>query len=108
MNYNLENMTEWELDKAMFLIKTAKSYGMDLSGYGELSVNPNSGYTYLWLEDYPFTIYMPITCDLTREDVWALYTCPYDGEEIEDSLSDFSNLDELYEWTEKLSEEKEN
>ena len=104
MNTHFENMTNWEIDKAHFLIKSALEYDMKISGYGELNVNPNSGYTYLWLEDYPFCLYMPISCDLIKSDVYVLWTNFENGEEVEESLSSFGSLDHIYEWVSKLEE----
>jgi len=104
MNYNnLNSMVNWERQKAMFLVQQAESLGMDVDGYGELAVNPNSGYTYLWLEDYNFTLYMPITCELVKNDIWALYSCPIDGEEIETDLEDHPTLKELEIWADEQS-----
>lgn len=90
-------MVGWERQKAMYLIQIAEGLGMDIDGYGELGVNPNSGYTYLWLEDYNFTLYMPINCDLKTSDVYALYSSPETGEEYEIELYNKS-LDDLSGW----------
>ena len=106
MNYKLDTMGSWERSKSCFLIETAQNLGMNVSGYGELAVNPNSGYTYLWLEDYSFTLYMPISCELKKSDVYVLWTNPETGEEIEESLSEFSDLDDIYNWIETLEAEE--
>ena len=98
----LNNMCEWEREKAMFLVKVAKDLDMDTEGYGIIDVNPNSGYTYLWLENYNFTLFMPINCDLVKNDVYALWTNSNNGDEIEKSLKEDTTLKELEEWTEKL------
>lgn len=103
MKTNYENMCKWEIEKAIFLQKTAVDLGMDLTGYGEVAVNQNSGYTYLWLEDYSFTLYMPINCDLLKTDVWALWTNPEDGEEHETNLISDTTLNDLEQWAEKLA-----
>ncbi len=103
METNYKNMVKWELEKAVYLQKIAVDLGMDLTGYGEVSVNPNSGYTYLWLEDYSFALYMPINCDLVKTDVVALWTNPEDGEEIEFDLKDETTLNDLIDWAEELS-----
>ena len=112
MNYNqLNEMCGWERQKALYLIQTAEEIGMDVDGYGELGANPNSGNVYLWSEDYPFCLYMPINCDLKESDIWVCYSDPYDGEEIEDALDEFNNLAAIEAWCEGLqekSEEKEN
>ena len=98
----LNDMCEWEREKAMYLIKVAKDLNMNTNGYGELSVNNNSGYTYLWLEDYMFTLYMPITCDLQKSDIYALWTNFNNGEEIEMSLDESTTLEDLEEWVSEL------
>ena len=96
MNVNYDKMGKWELEKAIFLQSVAVKLGMDVSGYGEVSVNPNSGYTYIWLEDYPFSLYMPISCDLNIDDVYCLWSNPEDGEEIEKELTEETTLEDLY------------
>jgi hypothetical protein len=96
MKTNYETMTSWEIEKASYLILTAKELGMKLDCYGEVSVNPNSGYTYIWLEDYEFTLYMPINCDLQREDVYVLFTDFETGEETEESLAEFQDINDIY------------
>lgn len=106
MKYNFETMTDWELDKANFLIQTARQLGMNLKGYGELSVNQNSGYTYLWSEDYPFTLYMPITCELDKESIYVLYTNMENGDEIEESLVEFEDIDSIYRWVDLLENQE--
>ena len=104
VNYDsLNNMCEWEQEKALYLIKRAKELGMDTTGYGELAVNPNSGYTYLWLEDYSFSLYMPINCDLVNKDVVALWTNPENGEDQE--LVEFESLEEVENWVDELIKE---
>jgi hypothetical protein len=105
MTTNLEKMTKWEVQKATFLILMAKDLEMDIHCYGELDVNQNSGYTYLWLEDYDFTLYLPINCDLKREDVYVLWTNHHTGEEIEESLEEFNDLQDINEWVKKLENE---
>lgn len=107
MKTNYENMFKWEIEKAIFLQKVAVDLGMDVSGYGEVAVNPNSGYTYLWLEDYSFCLYMPINCDLIKEDVYALWSNPVTGEEIEMSLENETTLNDLENWVESLDKEIE-
>ena len=95
-------MCRWELEKAIFLQKTAVDLGMDLTGYGEVSVNPNSGYTYLWLEDYQFTLYMPVNCELKKTQVYALWSNPENGEEIEMPLKNKTTLSMLESWCQNL------
>jgi hypothetical protein len=100
MTPKYDTMCEWEKEKALYLQKIALDLGMRIDGYGELAVNPNSGYTYLWLEDYNFTLYMPISCELKKSDVWALWTNPEDGEEIEISVGR-RTLENLEAWASK-------
>lgn len=105
MKTNFETMTSWEIEKGAYLTLTAKSLGMDLQSYGELSVNEYSGHTYLWLEDYEFTLYMPINCELKREDVYVLYTDMETGEEHDESLAQFVVLNDITEWIEEIKNE---
>jgi hypothetical protein len=98
MTTNYDQMTSWEIEKASYLILTAKELGMKLDSYGEVSVNPNSGYTYIWLEDYGFSLYMPINCDLQRKDVYVLLNDYETGEEIDESLEHFESLKDIYEF----------
>jgi hypothetical protein len=98
MKTNYETMTSWEIEKASYIILTAKELGMDLNSYGEVNVNLNSGYTYLWLEDYDFSLYMPINCELKREDVYVLHTDFETGEEVEESLIHFESINDINEW----------
>lgn len=93
----LNNMESWERKKAMFLIETAESLGMDIEGYGGIGVNQNSGYTYLWSEDFPFTLYMPINCELDRNDVYVMFTNYENGDEEEIVLGN-RNLKDVYEF----------
>ena len=105
MEMKINNMCDWERKKAIFLLNIAENLGMDTSSYGELDVNSNSGYTYLWLEDYNFSLYMPISCELQKTDIYALWTNPEDGEEIEIELEDGTTLKYLEDWASSLGEE---
>lgn len=95
---NFGNFCGWEKYKALFILKTALDLGMDISGYGVLDVNPNSGNTYLWLEEYNFCLRMPTCCELEISDVVASYTDSYDGEETEINLTRLTTLSELEKW----------
>lgn len=101
MNAHLDTMCDWERKKAVYLLHLAETLGMNTSGYGELTVNPNSGHTYLWLEEYDFTLYLPITCELQKSDVLALWTNPNDGEEREIELAESTTLEDLERWAQK-------
>jgi hypothetical protein len=102
MKLDFTKLEGWELTKAIYLVTCAKNLGMNLNSYGEIAVNPNSGYTYLWSEDYPFTLYMPIDCKLNEFHVYVLYTNSEDGEETERPLSDFEDIDQIYDWVNSL------
>lgn len=102
MTTNYEKMCKWELEKAVFLQKIAVDLDMNLTGYGEVSVNPNSGFTYLWLEDYPFCLYMPINCDLIKTDVCAIWVNMENGDEEEFDLEGDTTLSDLEEWVNDL------
>ncbi len=86
MTVTYENFASWEQEKAVYLQKIAIELGMDLDGSGEIGVNRSSGYTYLWLEDYSFVLYLSIACELKKHDVWVMYTNSDTGEEYEDTL----------------------
>jgi len=102
MTTNFEKMCDWEVQKGAYLILKAKQLGMNLDGYGELSVNPNSGYTYLWLEDYNFSLFMPISCELTDEEVYVNYFDHITGNEIEQALTEFAGINEINNWISTL------
>lgn len=102
MTTNYEKMCDWEIQKSAYLVLKAKQLGMHLDGYGELAVNSNSGNTYLWLEDYNFSLFMPINCELTDEDVFVNYFDHITGNEIEEQLSEFSSIDEINKWISTL------
>jgi hypothetical protein len=83
--------------KIGLLITKASDLGMDVSGYGFADENQNSGNVYLWLEDYPFTLYIGLGSD----DIWALWSTPNDGEEIEIDVAGMP-LRELEDWAQRL------
>ena len=98
----LNTMCDWERQKALFLMNYAENtLGMKLNSYGELGVNPNSGYTYLWLEDYTFCLYMEINCDLKAEDIHCMWTNMDNGDEEEISCEDVTSIQDLYDFVER-------
>jgi len=103
MEFKLNNMCDWEKKKAIFLMGLAGDLGISLgdSSYGEVAINDNSGYTYLWSEDYNFSLYMSINCELQKSDVVALWTNSEDGEERELNLTENTTLEDLEKWAEK-------
>ena len=88
--------------KIGLLITKASELGMDVSGYGMADENQNSGYVYIWLEDYMFTLYIGLGSD----DVYALWTNMNDGEETEIEAGSQS-LADLESWANSLYEKAE-
>lgn len=95
MNINTENMVSNEIRKIGLLINEASRLDMDLSGYGEVGVNQSSGNVYLWLEDYPFALFIGLGSD----DVQACWTDSETGDEEITSTNNMS-LDDLNQWVE--------
>lgn len=84
-----------ELRKSALLITEASRLGMDISGYGEIGVNQSNGNVYLWLEDYPFALFI----DLGSDDIQACWTDSNNGnEEFTDTAN--MSLHDLYQWVE--------
>ena len=100
MKYKFDKMGSWERQKAVYLIGICEDLGYNLNGYGEVNVNENSGYVYVWCEDYNFSLYMPITCELIKNDVYALWTNSYNGNEEEISIKDM-DLNDIEKWAEE-------
>jgi hypothetical protein len=75
--------------KIGLLIVAASDLGMDISGYGFADENQNSGNVYLWLEDYPFTLYIGLGSD----DIYASWSNPENGDEEEIEVSGKSLAD---------------
>jgi hypothetical protein len=72
-----QNLCSNALRKVALLITKASDLGMDISGYGYAGENQNSGNVYLWLEDYPFTLYIGLGSDT----IYANWSSPNNGEE---------------------------
>lgn len=94
--------TNNEISKAGRLLTKAVSYGMDVTGYGALDFNKNSGNVYLWLEDYQFTLFIDLSGTMR-----ACYSCPYDGEEVIRAVSAGTSLLALETWAEKLAKKSD-
>ena len=97
-------LTNTEIQKVAALISAAGNIGMDVSGYGEAACNANSGNVYLWLEDYPFCLYI---APCGEWDIWVNWTDSIDGEEHEEPLTDFKNLQAIYDWCEELQKQSD-
>ena len=93
------NLCNNAMRKIGLLLTVASNLGMDCSGYGFADENKNSGNVYLWLEDYPFTLFIGLGSD----NVYASWSNPEDGEEVEIDVDGMS-LDDLYDWASDLYE----
>lgn len=89
--------------KIGLLITKASDLGMDISGYGEANENNNSGNVYLWLEDYPFTLYIGLGSD----SIYALWTNSDNGDEEILEVEASTSLEDLYKWCSDLEEKRE-
>ena len=85
--------------KVALLITKAADLGMDLTCYGNAAENENNGNVYLWLEDYPFTLYIPLCSDDAIHACWSsLYV---DHEELIEV--DAMTLRDLETWADDLN-----
>ena len=62
----------------------------------QIGYNATYGNVYLWCEDIPYTIFVS---DFDSK-IKALYSCPYDDEEVERNCSNNENA--MMKWAEKL------
>jgi hypothetical protein len=98
MNFT-QNLCSNALRKVGLLITAAADLGMDLSSYGEAAENQNSGNVYLWLEDYPFTLYI----GLGSYEIYANWSNSINGEE-QDVMLGRRTLTELCDWANNLTD----
>ena len=103
MNITTDTMSANESRKAALLIAKASDIGMDISGYGEAAVNPHNGNVYLWLEDYPFALYIPLG---GGDTIYAVWSNPDNGEE-ETIRAHALTLHDLETWAEDLADRAE-
>lgn len=99
---NLNTLTNWERQKAIYILHQAEQFGFETTKETQLGVNLNSGNTWVWDEYWSVCLYMPINCELRMRDIWVCWTNPEDGEEHEESLGSFSDIDELQYWVAQL------
>lgn len=99
----------WEFEKISYIFKAVRErFGIDLWQKGtQVGVNPNSGYSWVWSDDYPVSWYMPINCELRHEDVYASWSDPDNGDEHEAEISLFKSADEVWEWVDELQKESQ-
>ncbi len=95
-----QNLCSNALRKVALLITKASELGMDISGEGEAAENPHSGNVYLWLEDYPFTLYIGLGGVDTVYALWSSYEC----EREEEIKTTGETLSSLTAWAEALSD----
>ena len=99
-----QNLCSNALRKVALLITKASELGMDISGYGEAAENQNFGNVYLWLEDYPFTLYI----DLGSDKVYANWSSSLnDHEESMDTAfvtKGLISLADLTKWANDLTD----
>ena len=103
MQITSDTMCANEIRKAALLITKAADIGMDVSGYGEAAANPHNGNVYLWLGDYPFTLYIPLG---GRDTIYAVWSNPDNGDEETICAHDLT-LHDLETWAEELTERAE-
>jgi len=84
--------------KIGLLITQASVLGMDLSGFGVADENTTSGNVYLWLEDYPFTLYIGLGSDR----IYACWSNPDNGDEEVIEVTSDMGLDYLIQWCDEL------
>jgi hypothetical protein len=102
---NLSKLNNWERKKAIYLLHSAEQFGLQTSEHTQIGVNPHSGNTWVWDEMWPVSLFMTIFCDLEQSSVWVCWTNPEDGDEHEDQLTSFQDLDALNKWVRNLERE---
>ncbi len=109
--HNFNGFNDLEMEKCMYMFKILREK-FELNLWNDKSTwlagNQNSGYAWIYGENLPVSFYMPINCDLVPSDIYVLWTNPEDGEEIEESLANFSNMDGIYSWVEELAADENN
>lgn len=79
----------------------ASKLGMEIDGHGFLDYNNVYGNTYLWLEDYQFTLFISDYDNTIK----ACYSCHYDGEETTRNAG--TSLKKLEAWASRCSAKSE-
>ena len=79
--------------KIGLLLVAAANLGMDVGGYGVADENNTSGNVYLWIEDYPFCLFIGLGSDR----IYVNYSDPETGEGYDTALGDMT-LEDVYEW----------
>ena len=71
------------------------------SAMTQIGYNTTYGNVYLWCEDVPYTIFISDFDSAIK----ALYSCPYDGEEVERNCS--NDEVKMMKWAERLQAKSE-
>ena len=95
-----KNLCANAIRKVALLITKAAEIDMDLSNYGEAGENGHNGNVYLWLEDYAFSLYIPLS---GSDRIKACWSNIYNGEEEITDAHDMT-LHDLETWAEELTE----
>lgn len=98
-----QNLCANVIRKIALLITKASDLNMDMSGYGFADENQSFGNVYIWLENYPFCLYIGLCGD---DEIMANWTSPEDGEEF-DTEVDGKTLDDLYDFCKECENKKE-
>ena len=86
------------INRLAMLLTVISKLDMDISGYGQIDVNPNSNYLYVWAEDYPFTPYIN-----SDNEINFMWTCGYCGSEhAMKYVEGETTLEAIEEWIESL------
>lgn len=83
-------------------MEVALDLNIELDESVEIWVNQSSAYTYYLAMDLPFILYMPINCELNRNDIWVVTTDNMTGEEYERTLGEATQND-LEIWAYKMT-----
>jgi hypothetical protein len=65
-----QNLCVNELRKVAILVTKAVGIGMNPGSYGEAGVNGSNGNVYVWLEDYPFSLFIDLSGDDRIQACW--------------------------------------
>lgn len=82
MEIKMTNFNKNDVAKLATLLTVVSDLEMDVTGYGEIAKNENSGNVYVWAEDYMFTTFVGYnhkasfawTCSNCGEEFFLEYT----------------------------------
>jgi hypothetical protein len=102
-NVLVEAMDANEKRKIQLLTNKARNLGMDTEGRGEGAVNEYSGNVWIFLLEYPFTLYIP---PCSYDEIYASWF-NFNGGEHHEMPVQGKSLDQLIEWCISLQTEAE-